>query len=237
MKKFIQSALLPLFYFLYFFLCCSSPPMLTATASNVSYACITEDNTFFYLDAQCQNGLFILPKTYFVKVLNKQNDYCKVEYLIDDEYAQKCIGYAKTEQLSFVDFTPKTPYFYQLIQVKYTIDASENTSPPFLNEIAFTCAYYGDYTVGTKTYCYILRGGEFGYIPKPDSVQFIENPEYANWQQTQSGEVSPDTSTPSKVQSSPTQIIILIAVCLLVPLLASLILRPTKKAYMVDEED
>ena len=134
MKKFIFTALLPLLYFLYsLFLIPSLPAQ--ATAASGSYACV----------------LFLLPESYFVKVLSVDGDYCRIEYLYDDTYTKKLTGYAKTADLTFVDYTPSTPYLYHLFEVRYTIDDSFLENDDFLSQITVTCAYYGDYKIGSET--------------------------------------------------------------------------------------
>ncbi len=239
MKKFILSAFLPLLYFLYSLfspLCTLSVKADTSQATAGGYACILGDETFFYSARDEKRGLFLLPKTYYVKLLEIAPDFCKVEYLYDDEYAQKLVGYARTSDLTFVDYVPKRPYLYQLFDVRYTIDGATEENSSFLNQITLTCAYYGDYRIGSETYCYVRRGEAFGYIPKPENLTYEENSEYAEWlaQQTPSEEAKPKEENAE--QSSPAQIAILVALCLLVPVLAALILRPSKRqSYDSDE--
>ena len=99
-----------------------------------------------------------MPESYYVKVLSTDADFCKIEYLYDSDYTQKLTGYAKTNEQTFVDYTPKTPYLTHLFEVRYTLDDGAEENDSFLNQITLTCAYYGDYKIGSKTYCYILRG-------------------------------------------------------------------------------
>lgn len=240
MKTFILSALLPFLYLLYsLFPACA--PLLTQAQSSTpvvgGYACVLSDNVFFYSERDEKRGVFLLPKTYYVKLLDVAPDYCKIEYLYDDNYVQKLVGYAKTNELTFVDYVPKRPYLYRLIEVSYRIDNALSTTSSVLDEIKVTCAYYGDYTIGSQVYCYILRDGVFGYIPKPEGLSYDENTEYAEWlkqtQNTPADEPLPDETTEP---ASPAQIAILVAVCLLVPVLAALILRSSKR-HPLDNED
>ena len=111
------------------------------------------------------------------------------------------------------------------------------TTDGFLNQLTVTCAYYGDFKIGSESYCYVLRGNEFGYIPKPSSISYDENTEYADHQIPETPPKTDETPTPTEQnQSSPAQIAILIALCILVPLLAALILKPPHKPpYDPDE--
>lgn len=189
------------------------------------YACILSNSTYFYTEADEKSGLFLLPETYFVKIVEVGEPYTKIEYLYDDTKVKKLTGYAKSEQLTPVDFVPKRPYYYHLFNVHYRLDGSI-TGDTFLDEITVTCTYYGDYTVGSKTYCYVLQGEEFGYVPKPADLSVEKSTEYAdNYTPPQ------ETPTPDEPpnQTQPAQIAILIALCLLVPILAALILKPPRR--------
>lgn len=190
------------------------------------YAYIPENNVYFYATPTAYKGVFLLPKTYYVRLLDYQTDFCKIEYLYDDVSVQKLVGYVKTEQVYFVDYVPKRPYLYYLFDVQYTIGDSSFGDSAFLDKLTVSCAYYGDYRIGSQTYCYVLREGTFGYIPKPDALSFEENTEYADYLAAQT---PPDSSTTESNDASPYQIAVLIALCLLVPVLAALILKPPKK--------
>lgn len=248
MKKRIPTptrALLALVYCLLFLLgallpprALSSVPKASAEAPPVSgsYACVLSE-AFFYSAPDERRGLFLLPKTYFVRLVEYGESYCKVEYLTDDTNTKKLTGYAKTETLTFVDFTPTRPYLYYFFDVRYRIDGTEEEDDNFLTEITLTCAYYGDYTIGSETYCYVLRGDEFGYIPKAETLSYEENTEYADYLASLSE--APSTGNPQQKpegSSSPAQIAILIALCLLVPVLAALILKPPRRPPYEQEE-
>ena len=226
-------------YFLYAFFPLASPRAGNAASTETSpavsgYAYIADDSTFFYTAKDESNGLFLLPKTYYVKLLEAAPDFCKVEYMYDNEYARKLVGYVKTSRLTFVEYTPQTPYLYKIFDVSYRLEEGTNDDS-FLNQITVTCAYYGYYKIGSKTYCYVLRGDAFGYIPRPADLTVEENGEYAERQtQTAPEEDAPKEETSSS--TSPAQVAILIAVCLLVPVLAALILKPSRRPR-VDPDD
>ena len=209
----------------------------SAVAASELYACVCTDSAFFYAAKDERRGLFLLPETYYVKVLSSDADFCKIEYAYDSDYTQKLTGYAKTNELTFVDYTPKTPYLTHLFEVRYSLDDTQHDDDSFLNQITLTCAYYGDYKIGSKTYCYILRGDEFGYVPKPENFTFEKNTEYAEYLAAKEEEEKPTPSEPSPKNdsSSPAQIAILIVLCLLVPALAALILKPPKRPPYEEE--
>ena len=259
MKKILISALLPLLYFLSTLFCTYSTQPLTARAAFFSvpvlsasadeqnsypalsggYACILTDSVFFYSSPDEKRGVFLLPKSYYVKILDYKSDYCKIEYLYDDASAKKLTGYAKTDQLTFVDYVPQRPYLYYVFDVHYYIDDTINDSS-FLNQITATCTYYGDYRIGSKTYCYVLRGETFGYVPKPSDLRVKENLEYetylAKQETTAPVDSVEDVPNPPSNSSSPAQIAILVVLCLLIPVLSALILRPQKRRRFDLEE-
>ena len=235
MKKFIFSVVLPFVYFLSWF---ALPKRLIASADTAppAYACIVEDEVYFYSAKDESRGLFLLPQSYYVKILSVDGDFCKIEDLYDSEHTQKIIGYAKTDDLTFVDYIPNNPYLTHLFEVSYTIDDSQNTGEGFLDKITVTCAYYGDYIIGSKRYCYVLRGDSFGYIPKPQSLVYEKNNEYDEYLLSKEQEQSPAPSVQAQEkQNSPAQIAILIVLCLLVPALATLIVKPPKKPPYEEE--
>ena len=242
MKKALLGIFLPLIYILLNAFCVFSAPLTAQTASAESsatqiptqgtYACILEES-FFYSIPNENSGLFLLPKTYYVRLLEYGSEYCKIEYGTDNVYSKRLVGYTKTNQLTFVDYVPKCPYLYYLFDVTYRIDDSVNANSSFLDQITMTCAYYGDYKIGSKTYCYVLREERFGYVTKPISVYYEENTEYAeyleNLQASASAPSENDSLGSAKTNISPLHVAILVALCLLIPLLAALILKPPRR--------
>ena len=194
------------------------------------YACILSDDVFFYTNADGRKGLFLLPKSYYVRLLEHRSDYCKVEYQTDNS-ARRLVGYVATEKLTFVNYVPARPYLYYVFDLRYKIENTDQTDSAFLTEITISCVYYGDYVIGSERYCYVLRGEEFGYVPKPTSLVYEDNDEYADYVASLQPPSEPDLDeeTPNTTEkNSPAQIAILVAICLLVPILAALVLKPSR---------
>ena len=267
MKKYILSALLPVFIFLYTFLptlsagesaprapfnAPSRSPKISAQATSsqnsalddpLSHAavggnaCILYDDVFFYSEPNDKRGVFLLPKTYYVKILSLSPDYCQIEYLYDAAHVKRLVGYAKTAELTFVPYVPKQPYLYKLFDVRYRLDNdSVSLTSGVMGEITVTCAYYGDYKIGSQTYCYVLRDNVFGYVPKPDELTYDDNAEYTAWLNEQLQDVVGDNVQTPDPSATPAQIAILIALCLLVPVLAALVLRTGKRQPLEDDD-
>ncbi len=200
-----------------------------AEPTSQGYACILQSDTFFYATPDESKGLFLLPQSYYVKLLDYGSAYSRVEYLTDENGGKKVVGYVKTPLLTFVDYVPKRPYFTHQFDLHYRIEDGAPTNDGFLTEITVTCTYYGDYNVGSKTYCYVLREDAFGYVPKPSGFTVPENLEYAEHLAAQESASAEEEKQEKENSSSPAQIAILIALCLLVPVLAALILKPPRR--------
>lgn len=224
MKKFFTIILFVLNTFL------SPLAVVSAGAdSTAQYACILSEDTYFYETEKSAGGLFVLPKTYYVKVLSIGDEFTKVEYQADTEHTQTLIGYCKTSQLTFVDYIPVNPYLYATFEVIYTAEDAEKDDD-LLGKITFTCAYYGDYSIGSKQYAYVLREGEYAYVPKPLGFRYEENTEHAEWLSSQGESPLVDTT------ATPIQIGVLVVLCLLVPLLSAVIIK-SSHAPTYDIED
>lgn len=240
MKKYILSALLACLCFLYALFPLSPPARISADATSSTpqagdYACVLRSDVFFYATRDESTGLFLLPESYYVKLLDYAPDFCKIEYLYDNGVAKKLVGYAKTSLLTPVEYVPQTPYLYKVLEVTYLPQSDATGDTPFLDKITVQCAYYGDYVVGSKTYCYVLRNEQFGYIPKPADFTYARNDEYDTYISS-----PPETQTTSSTKTdkggaSAAQIAILVALCLLVPVLAALILKPPRRPPYEDE--
>ena len=234
MQKIIRLAVTPLLIFLclYISFVAYLPPSFGVQADNSApksgdYAYVQTSDVFFYATPNEENGLFLLPATYYVRLLDYTPNFCRVEYQTDGAQTQRLVGYVKTSQILFVPYVPKQPYFQCAFDVEYKLQDTPQTTDGFLTQITMRCIYYGDYKVGSNTYCYVLREGEFGYVPKPYDLHIQENPEYAEYLETLQAASSEDSGeVPQTKSNSPAQIAILIALCLLVPILAALILKP-----------
>ena len=230
MKKLFFAVFLPLLY-----LFISAAPPKIAEADSYGYACIRSNSVYLYTEENDQSGLFILPYSYYVKVLSEDSAYAFVEYLSDGPSTRKITGYCKLSDLTFVDYIPLRPYLYHTFSVKYTIEDAPVGDDGFLSTMTVTCAYYGDYKVGSKSYCYVLMNDKFGYIPRPKTFSYEINDEYDN-HQTAPPAGNFNSSETESGGASAAQIAVIVLLCLLIPIIAALILRPNKKTPL-DPED
>ena len=219
MKKFLTFTISAILFLM-------APLSLGNAAYVERYACILNDDVYFY-PTETAEGLFTLPKTYYVKVISEGKSFTAIEYLTDGEHTKRLVGYCRTEQLTFVDYIPVNPYLYATFDVTYTAERSD-ASDGMLNKITLTCAYYGAYSIGSKEYAYVLQEGAYGYVPMPEDFSYPTNSEYAERHAKDEGQND---------EARPMQIAILIVLCLLVPLLAAIVLRTSKRTSFDDGEE
>lgn len=129
-----------------------------------TYAYVSTSDTYLYADPLGSNGLFLLPETYYVSVLETGKEYCLVSYGTDTEDYPAIVGYAKTEQLTFVDYIPQRPYALCSFTLTYTLEGAPVDGS--LSSYKVQATYYGDYFVGSTAYCYVYAG-KFGYVSRP----------------------------------------------------------------------
>ena len=202
-----------------------------AAAEASTYAYIPNTGVAFYSDAEEATRLllFYLPETYFVCILGETNNYYRVSYLEDVGSARKITGFVEKSSVIPVDFLPDTPYLDKKIEVTYYTSGSSDKSGDILSHITVTCTYYGEYSENGKTYCYVLRGDSFGYVERPMGFTYSRNTEYAEkTKQPEPSDASEEPQTEKK-GLTPAQIVFLVLLCLLIPTLAALVLRPPKK--------
>lgn len=152
-----------------------------AKAESGVYACVVEDNTYFYSSPSEENALFILPQSYYVKVLAKGTDYSYVQYLESLSSYQSVFGYCKTQELLFVDYIPLNPYLYYTYPVDFSVGEDNPLVEGTLSTLTYPCVYYGDYPVGTTRLAYVRLNGSFGYLPAPESLAYEKNTDYIEY--------------------------------------------------------
>lgn len=183
-------------------------------AENYSYACATNPDTYFYSSSDEATGLFVIPQTYYVKVISKGEKFSYVQYLENIADYKAVFGYCLTDELLFVDFIPERPYLYLTVGVTYTIDGYE---PAFsengvIFSVNYDCVYYGDYKTGSSYYAYVLIDGKFGYIPKPNKIEYETNSDYIKDTVNPSDD-PPDIPSTDEEDNSNTPLIVICVIC------------------------
>lgn len=182
-------------------------------AENSYYAKITEDNVCFYSSPSKNNlsCLFYIPKTYFVKLLdNENNDFYYAKY--KDIY-----GYVLKNEVVVMSGTPTNPFANATFRVfspeglglytsPYLNENNKITQVPYLTQnITFYGIMSGEQVIPDKSaewyYCnYISNDNNYGFVysvfcdkltsisPNLETFDVVENPNFN--QVTKSEELS-----------------------------------------------
>ena len=90
-----------------FFIC---QPYQIAYASNFFWAKVYSDNVLFYAQPNKESAMFVIPKSYFVKITAEQEGFFQVQY-------KDLVGFVKKDEVSPMNGTPVTPYFVETFRV------------------------------------------------------------------------------------------------------------------------
>lgn len=146
--------------------------------SGYGYARVTQEDVYLYSQPQAESGLFILPRTYFVKITGETGDYYRVEYLTGTS-ATPVRGYCRTDDMEPVDYIPETPFLLYDTEVTFTV-GSADLPDGFFTEYTVPAAFYGTFYYGSSVYYYVNMNGEFGYVPASacPPLDYPENTEH-----------------------------------------------------------
>lgn len=209
--------------------CFCLPPSLSASAEEERqeerYAVAAREDVWLYSAENEESGLFLLPYTYYVRVLREGALFTAVRYLDDVSPYKSVTGYCKTELLTFVDFIPERPFLRREISVVYTIPAETTMGRGSFDKIEKKFVYYGASYAGTARFYYVYADGIFDYVPAMQEVLFELNTDYLK---PSSGEAPP----PEETGSSPSalQIVVICAAGLAVAAIAAIVLRGKRPA-------
>lgn len=159
------------------------PAPVAASAAAERYAYIPDGDVWFYAGETESSRVFLLPKTYYVKLLSEGEEYCRVEYLVDEAPYRKISGYCKTEDIIPVDYIPARPYLKKQITLSYSLDAGSDGLGGSFSSVEKTFVYYGHRYDGAKLYYYLLSDGVFDYIAAESELVFDLNTDYTDYAQ------------------------------------------------------
>ncbi len=201
-----------------------APARLPSHAEELRYAVAPDTNVWFYASESETDKLFLIPETYYVRVLSKGEVYSAVEYLVNDPPYKKLVGYCRTEALTFVDFIPARPYLKRCITVAYTLPGGGELGGG-LSSIEKTFVYYGMRYQTGQLYFYVLsEEGTFGYIPAAEPLTFELNDD---WLHAPSPPVSGEPEEPEE-PSDVLEIVLIVIVLAGAVGLAVLVLHARK---------
>ena len=129
------------------------------------YARIEQAGVYLYATTDEMDGLFTLPRTYFVRILGETSQYYYVSYLADKADFKAVRGYCKKTEITPVDYQPETPYLEYKITITYSVEGGGILPDDPLSTFTAQAAYYGAFHFGTSVHYYVYREGAFGYVP------------------------------------------------------------------------
>ena len=138
---------------------------VAADESTASYARIENEGVYLYKSPDEADGLFALPRSYFVEILGETAQYYYVSYLNDRAEYRAVKGYCKKAEVTPVDYTPQTPFLEYKITVTYSLSGGSIVPDDPLANFTAEAVYYGEFNFGTNVYYYVYREGSFGYVP------------------------------------------------------------------------
>lgn len=213
-------------------------PALPQTAAGAEtaaerYAVAAEHDVWFYSEANEEKGLFIMPFSYYVKVLAEGEPFCRVEYLENRNGRIPLEGYCKKSDLQFVDFTPVRPWLFYDLELKYSIENGGSVGSGSFDTIARTVSFYGTYYSGTALYYYVYADGQFDYVPASQEIKYDFNTDYLT---PSSGEVPPADRNGNGGLTG-IQIAVVCIVCAAAVVVAFIVLRGKKPPVAQSPEE
>jgi len=167
-----------------------------------AYARVNSEDAYIFSDTALTDKLFIVPKTYYLKVFEVTEEYCRVAYCYEDyDYARAVYGYADCRDLLFTS-TPPTgksfPNVFPTFEGNGTFYKNNrfDTFYSVQNSPSSDVFFYGFYKRNNERFCYVFHLGKFGYY-QDEVFEEIEIPTHPD------AMPSPQTSSPqtSKTES------------------------------------
>lgn len=215
------AAALPLAFFTGF---APAPVRAAETAeSGYGYARVLQEEVYLYSQPQAESGLFILPRTYFVKIAGEAGEYYRVEYLTGTS-AAPVRGYCRMDDVEPVDYIPETPFLLYQTEVTFTV-GNAGLPDGFFTEYTVSAAFYGTFYYGSSVYYYVNMDGEFGYVPA-GACPPLDYPENTEHMQAE----TPETPQESAGNTNVVNIILICALSVAALGAVYFLFRPAKPA-------
>lgn len=203
-----------------------------AEETEAQYAVADGEDVWFYAQESEESGLFLIPCTYYVRVLREGAYFTAVQYLEDVAPYKAVTGFCRTDRLTFVDFVPARPFLKLELKVTYTVDRPNGAAlgGGAFDKVERTFLYYGTSYAGTARFYYVYADGVFDYVPAVQEIVYERNTDYLT-------DVSGEAEGPAEPESplSPVQIAVICAACAAFLAIAVFVLRG-KKAPSPQEE-
>ncbi len=225
--------------FLTMFALALSPSPTAVSAAEERYAVVPDGDVWFYAGETESSRVFLLPRTYYVKLLGEGDGYYRAEYLVDEAPYKKLTGYCKKEDVIPVDYIPVRPYLKKEITLSYSLPTSGGTGGlgGSFSSVEKTFVYYGQRYEGAELYYYVLSDGTFDYIPAKSELVFEQNTDYLDYLAAQGtmGSGGDTASTTEKGISAAVIVVICLASAAAVAV-AVLLVRGKKQTAAEDDQ-
>lgn len=149
-------------------------PVSAAAAAENEYAVAATQEVWFYSSPDEASGLFLLPKSYYVKIIEESEPFLKVEYG-DGNGVPRIEGYCKRGSVTPVPFTPARPFLVKKVTLTYTLSGSFEGE---FDSLEKTFSYLGSTFRGTARYWYVYADGQFGYVAAESEPEYELNVDY-----------------------------------------------------------
>ncbi len=138
------------------------------------YAAVNKNNVYFYGQPDESAPLFVLPYTYFVRILAREGEFVRVQYAAAE-------GYCRASDVVAVSFVPHVPFLEKTVDFVYTLDDPGKAGAEELLSVTRTYDYYGHiYENGCLYYC-VLADGDLKRIPAKKLLDYELNTEYSDY--------------------------------------------------------
>lgn len=215
---------------LLFFLLPAAPR--TANADDGVYAVAAAQDVWFYAAEREDSKLFLLPYTYYVRVLSRGDVYSSVQYLDDAPPYRAVRGYCRTDSIRPVDFVPERPFLYRTVTLAYTLPVTPALGGGNFSRVERTFCYYGmRYEDGALLFYVHDENGVCDYIPANEPLVYELNTDYL------SEEVPAAAESGASASPSAAQIVVICIACVAVVGIAVLVLRSKRSALPREEPE
>lgn len=221
----VLAAILPMSFF---------PVRVNARAEEPRYAVAAQSDVWFYAAEDGESGLFLIPYTYYVRILREGTRYSAVQYLDDVAPYKSITGYCLTDSLTFVDFIPERPFLKRELKVSYQLEGESRMGSGAFDRVERTFVYYGTSYSGTARYYYVYADGIFDYIPAVQEVLFELNTDYL---EASSGELPSEGPEEGSPAVSPVQIALICGIAVAAVGVAAFVLRGKKPSPALQEAE
>lgn len=221
MKKFIAV------FLIYIFCVCPFSTGNALAVENRVYSRALTYTTGFYSDMNGAYLKFYVPYGYYVKVLERGDDYSKVSYMPENASFPILIGYVKTVDL-IISETPSSPYPLLYVSVISDEVLFADSSLAFSKAAVYSgslALYYGELlSPADEELVYVYCNGYLGYMRKNAFAPFNvpENPEPLP-------SSSQNSYSEKKNSSSSLQILIVALISIAVAVIVYVLFRPSSE--------